>query len=944
VNADTSALPNDEESLAGRVLALVRALAAELHPEMTGIAGLDAAASIEGDFGLDSLARVELGLRIERLLGTTVPDSALAESETVRDLARALLRAGQAAPAVAAPRSGVTLDTTPAPGPVAARTLLDAIEWRAAHQPERTHILLIDREAEPERISFRALRDEAVAVAAGLRQRGVRPGDTVALMLPTGREFFAAFHGTLYAGAIPVPLYPPARASQIQAHLRRVSGILANCQARVLLTFERAKPLAQMVAPATRLELTATVAEIAVPQPSWTAPAIGPRDTAFLQYTSGSTGQPKGVVVSHANLMANLHAMQTVTGVTSADCFVSWLPLYHDMGLIGACFGALIVGFPLILMSPFAFLSHPARWLRAIASHRATITAAPNFAYEICVNKIDERELAGLDLSSLRLVFNGAEAVSAGTMQRFAERFARYGLRREALMPVYGLAECALGLTFPPAGRAPLVDRVVRDTFLQEGIAHPAPESEAAPLNVISCGLPLPAHSVRIVDESGSPVPERVQGRIQFQGPSATSGYFRNPAETARLFDGTWLDTGDLGYLAGGELYVTGRAKDIIIRGGHNIHPQELEEAVAQLADVRKGGVAVFPATDTRDGTERVVVLAETREEHAAARAALRARINRLAIDLIGLPVDEIVLAPPRTVLKTSSGKIRRNACREAYERGELGGRARAAWLQLLRFRWIALATQLRQGTGRLLRMAWGGWALLVAGSLALPLWIGVVCTPGLQRRRRVGAAFVRLALLLCGVSLPVRQRSALPPAPRVFVANHASYLDSLLLITALPKDVAFVAKQELAGNVALGRLLERLGCVFVERFEQQGASAGAAELPARLAAGESLLVFAEGTFVRAPGLRPFHMGAFTAAAATGAAVVPVALCGTRDMLPDETHWPRPASIRISIGDALKPEDASWQSAVELRRRARAHILAEVHEPDLEQRAAGTLA
>jgi 1-acyl-sn-glycerol-3-phosphate acyltransferase len=942
VNRDAAALRGDEEGLTRGVLAVVRELAAELHPEMIGIAGLDADGAIEGDFALDSLARVELGLRIERRLGTTVPDAALAESETVRDLARALARAAPAAAAVAAQPGGILLDTTPAPGPLAPRTLLDAIEWRAAQQPERTHILLVDRESQPERISFRALREEAVAVAAGLRQRGVGAGDAVALMLPTGREFFAAFYGALYAGAIPVPLYPPARASQIEAHLRRLSGILANCQARVLLTFERARPLAQMLAPATALQVVATVAEIAAPPSSWTPPPIGSRDTAFLQYTSGSTGQPKGVVVSHANLLANLQAMQSVTGASAADCFVSWLPLYHDMGLIGACFGALIVGFPLVLMSPMAFLSHPLRWLRTIERHRATITAAPNFAFEICVNKIDERELAGLDLSSLRLVFNGAEAVSARTLQRFSERFARRGLRRETLMPVYGLAEGALGVTFPPVGRGPLVDRIARGALLTDGVARAAAASEAAPLQVVSCGRALPAHSVRIVDEGGNPLPERVQGRIEFQGPSATSGYFRNAAATARLFDGAWLDTGDLGYLADGELYVTGRAKDIIIRGGHNIHPQELEEAVAQLPEVRKGGVAVFPATDSRDGTERVIVLAETREEHAAQRAGLRARINQLAVDLIGLPVDEVVLAPPRTVLKTSSGKVRRNACREAYERGELGGRPRGAWRQLLRLRTLAATARVGQWLRRRRRAAWGVRAVLVAGLLALPLWVAVVCTPGLQRRRSVGAAFVRLAMRLCGVALDVRRRGELPAVPRVFVSNHASYVDSLLLQTVLPKDVAFVAKRELAGRFALGRLLERLGCVFVERFNQHGASAGAAELPARLQAGESLLVFAEGTFVRAPGLLPFHMGAFSAAAAVGAPVVPIALCGTRDFLPDESRLPRPAAIAVVIGDALLPADASWRSAIELRRGARAQILAELREPDLEQQPAGT--
>ena len=924
------------------MLTVARALAAELHPDMIGLGALDADASIEEDFGLDSLARMELGLRIERQLGTPVAEAALAESETVRDLARTLAHAGRAHPALGQEPAALAGAAAAAAAPLGARTLLEATEWWAAREPGRTHILLTGSAAAPGPISFGALRAAAVAVAAGLRARGVRAGDTVALMLPTGREFFAAFYGALYAGAVPVPLYPPTRASQIESHLRRVSGILADSQARVLLTFERARPLVQLVAAQTRLQFTATVEEVAKPQAEWSLPDVAPHDTAFLQYTSGSTGQPKGVVVSHANLLANLLAMQKVTGVTSADCFVSWLPLYHDMGLIGACFGALIAGYPLVLMSPLDFLGHPVRWLRAVERQRATITAAPNFAYEICVNKIPEAELEGLDLSSLRLVFNGAEAVSARTMQRFAERFAPHGFRAETLMPVYGLAECALGLTFPPPGRVPRVDHIARERFLRTGVAEPATGDAAGPLAVVSCGRPLPGHSVRIVDSGGRPLGERMQGRVEFQGPSATSGYFRNAAGTAALFDGPWLDTGDLGYLADGELYVTGRAKDIIIRGGHNIHPQELEEAVAQLPEVRKGGVAVFPATDRRAGTERVVVLVETLATDAGARSALRARVNRLAIDLIGLPVDEVVLAPPRSVLKTSSGKIRRNACREAYERGELGRPQRAAWRSLLRLRAADLGARARHAAARTVRRAWGGWAVAVAAAVALPLWTCTVLAPGVQTRRRIGAGFVRLALLLCGVRLAVRWQAGPPPPPRVFVANHSSYLDSLLLAVALPKDVAFVAKRELEDAFAVGLLLRRLGCVFVERFNQHGATSGVAEYRRRLEAGESLLVFPEGTFVRSPGLLPFHMGAFTAAAAAGAAVVPVALTGTRDMLPDETYVPRRGPIRVDIGAPLHPADAGWNGAVELRRAARARILAVVHEPDLEQRAAGT--
>jgi len=933
-NDTTSA---DEEDLARSVLTIARELAAELHGDAPGLAALDADASIERDIGLDSLGRVELALRVEHALNTTIPETALAEAETPRDLARALVHVCGSVPHAATPPQRVVTEPPAAAAPASPATLLDALEWHFAEHPERAHILWADREDQSQSLSFGSLRSQAVAVAAGLTRRGVKPGDAVAIMLPTGAEFFAAFYGALYAQAIPVPLYPPARPSQIETHVHRVTGILANCGARVLLTFDRARTLGHLMGSlGTRLETVAVIAETVEPRAIWPVPSIKPGDIAFLQYTSGSTGQPKGVMLTHENLLSNLHAMQRATGVSNADRFVSWLPLYHDMGLIGACFGALVCGFSLILMSPFTFLSRPERWLRMIDRHRATITAAPNFAYELCLNKIGDAALEDLNLSSLRLAFNGAEAVSARTVERFAQRFARCGLRREVLMPVYGLAECALGLTFPPTDRGPLIDRIARDPFLRKGVARVAPQSHSTALSVVSCGAALPGHSIRIVDRYGAAVPERTQGRIEFQGPSATSGYFLNPQETARLFDGKWLDTGDLGYLASGELYVTGRTKDVIIRGGHNIHPQELEEAVGQLPGVRKGGVAVFAAADPRHQTERIVVLAETAEQRPEMRKTLVSSIKRLAIDLIGLPVDEVVLAPPRAVLKTSSGKIRRSASRDAYARGELGVTGRPPWLQMARLAYGALVTRSSRAARSFMNAVWGVRAVVVIACLAPPLWLAIVLMPQLTRRRRVAAAFVQIARQLCGVSLRIRRSQDVAHRPQVFVANHASYLDALVLMAALPPEVSFVAKRELEGTIAVGRLLERLGCVFVERFDVHEAASSAGELGARLDANESLVMFPEGRFQRDPGLLPFHMGAFTAAAAANAVVVPIAIRGTRLMLPAGAMLPRPTVIEVIAGEPLSPEDGSWHAAVELRRAAREHILGHIHEPDLE--------
>lgn len=933
-----NAFPAQDAHLLEHTLTIVRELARELHPERSGLEKLDADASLERDFGLDSLARVELALRIERASGVVVPDAAIAGAETVRDLVSSVGGAAET-PAVT-PIETPALAEPSALAPPSPKTLVEALEWHAHRQGARAHILLVDHENAPEAITFEALRRDAAALAAGLTRRGILPGEAVAIMLPTGREFFVAFYGALYAHAVPVPLYPPARPTQLEGHLRRVAGILANCEARVLITFEGTRRLAQLLRSlTTKLEMVVTVGEVSHAESAVAVPTIEPSDTAFLQYTSGSTGQPKGVVLTHANLLANLNAMQRATGVTASDCFVSWLPLYHDMGLIGACFGALVFGFPLVLMSPFAFLSHPVRWLRAIQRHRATITAAPNFAYELCITKIDDKDLTDLDLSTLRFAFNGAEAVSSHTLERFAERFARCGLRRSALMPVYGLAEGALGLTFPPPNRGPLVDRIDRNVFLRNGVARTTDRPEPAALPVVSCGRPISGHLVRIVDSGETPLPERTQGRIEFQGPSAMSGYLNNSTETARVLHGKWLDTGDLGYLAEGELYVTGRAKDIIIRGGHNIHPQELEEAIGQLPAVRKGGVVVFPAIDRRSATERVIALVETRAANPVGRSELIARINRLAIDLIGLPIDEVVLAPPRTVLKTSSGKIRRAACREAYEQGKLGATGRAPWLQLARLSLSGFTTQCSQRARRFGRTLWGVRALFVAACLAPLLWIAVLSAPGVARRRAILAAFVRLAIRLAGISLRVVQPSHIPGSRRVYVSNHASYLDAPALIAVLPRDVTLVAKKELERSRILGAFYKRLGCVFVERHDVQEALAAAGDLEERLRANESLHVFAEGTFERDSGLLPFHMGAFRAAANTGAAVIPVAVCGTRAMLPDGALRPLPAPLEIIIGEPLTPESATWRTTVKLRSATRAFILAHTHEPDLEQAA-----
>ncbi|MFZ6182966.1 AMP-binding protein [Nannocystis pusilla] len=915
-----------------------------------GLGHLNLDASLERELGLGSLERVELLGRLEARLGVVFPEEALSVADTPRQLVALARQArGDGAsdmPPSAGPKAHVPEDLSlptdaPAPAPAAAQTLIEALEHHVAHTPGRVHVMLLREDGREEAITYAALRRDAGRVAAALRRRGLKPGGKVAIMLPTSRGYFAAFMGALLAGGVPVPLYPPFRLDRIAEYIQREAKILANAEAEVLITFARAARVAELVRDqVSALGQVVDVDEALADASLDTAVAADLRgeDTALLQYTSGSTGDPKGVELTHANVLANIRAAAEGCALRAGDVMVSWLPLYHDMGLVGGWLMNLYFGTPTVILSPVTFLARPERWLQAFSHYKGTISCAPNFAFDLCVKRVAPEAIAPLQLGPIRALLNGSEPILASTLDRFAEHLAPAGFRREALFCAYGLAENMVAVTFPPPGRGPRVDRVERATFESSGEARPAdegtPESEV--LHFVGCGSAVPNHEVRVADEAGAPLPDRRQGRILFRGPSAFKGYYRNPEATAKvkLADG-WVDSGDLGYLVEGELFISGRVKDLIIKGGRNYYPHELEAAAGAVPGVRQGCVAAFAVRDEGSGTESIVVVAETKEERPAARAALQQKIGEAITGTVGIPPDRVVLTAPGAVPKTSSGKIRRGDTRRLYLAGELGRghgsfarQAAGLYLRGLPRRAKALA-------GRAGEVAYGGFALGTFGGMLAASTAAGRLIPSGAPLRKFSRNVARATLTTIGLRPEVTGLENMPEGPCVLAPNHCSYLDPFVLLAALPDTIRFVVKGECRDNRAFGPLIRRAGHVLIERLQAERALAGLEAVAEVLRAGAPVVVFPEGTFSREAGLRPFKLGAFRLAAELGVPVVPIALRGTRSALHDGTWLPRHVPIEVQVLPALAPEGKTLVDIVRLRDRTADAIAAHIDEPRL---------
>lgn len=554
-----------------------------------------------------------------------------------------------------------------------AKTLSEVLQHRAKYQKDKLFCTVVEHKSE-QSITFGELYDHACQYGRAMRSLGLETGERVAVMLPTSMEFLFSFYGAMLAGLVPAAVSPPFMPRKIEFFAKERAGLLNGIGACALIASKQNRKAAAAIKSGVagmRHFLTPEDIE----QCSCTLDPdlkILPQDMAMIQFSSGSGGLQKGVVLTHKNLFSNVRAVHLAMGTVPDDVIVIWLPLYHDMGLIGCVCQALFVGCELVLMSPNTFIASPGFWLRVMHEKSGTIGVAPNFGYQLCIDRNGNLKPGEIDLSRWRMALNGAEMVTEDTVAEFVKKFGPSGFRRQTFMPVYGLAEATLAVCFTPPNTGYLTDRINLKGLVAKGIAEPA-GNDGGNISFVSVGKHVPGVEVKIVDKTGTEVDERVQGRLLTRSSSVMLEYFNDPVATGKVLKDGWLDTGDLAYRVDDYIFVTGRSKDVIIKAGRNYSPERIEQAVWSVPGIRKHSVAAFGVLSRDKGTENIVVMAEARvrekEEHGKLVLAVKQAISKK----IELTPDEVIIVRPQTIPKTTSGKVQRALCRRLYYHLSLG-------------------------------------------------------------------------------------------------------------------------------------------------------------------------------------------------------------------------------------------------------------------------------
>ena len=767
-----------------QLLDIIRALMLEMGRQQIA-ESVTLYSNFERDLGVGGDVLKQLTARCENHFQVELPGEIVNAAETPANFLRAILERSRAIATETAYR--ITPPGLDALGePVSAKTLIDVLVQHAEVDPGRIHIHLLKEDAGQD-ITYGRLYEEASSIAGGLAEQGLNRNETVAIILPSSEDFFFSFFGVMLAGGVPVPIYPPTRPDRIEDYVRRQIVILRNAGVRFIIGFDRIKAVLQIISVnlPSLIEVT-NVNSLLRSRARLGAGSVKPAGISVLQYTSGSTGDSKGVPLTHSNILGNIRAIGSAVEVQPDDAIVSWLPLYSDLGLIGTWLLSFYYAIPITILSPLDFLRRPELWLQAIHDSRGTLSAGPNYAYELCARRIPSWTLEGIDLNCWRVAVNAGEPVLPETVDRFTNRFQPYGFRPESMLPCFGLAESTVALTIPPANRLPVRHRIKRNSFETSSRAEPATEDGPTPLCFFSTGRPVEGQQIRIVDENLNDIAEREVGRLLFRGKTTMAGYYRNPemTSTAVTEDG-WVASGDYGYLADGEFYFTGRSKDSIIKAGRKMSPLDVESMIGNLTGVQPGSAVAFGSPDKFSGAQRLVITAETRTTSQEDFRRMEAEIVRLVDTILGMPPDDIRLLEPGSLPRTSNGKLRRGDIKSLYVKGKLRSGSRPPWLQIVKLHRENLGALIKLGLKRTRRSLLKTWTNSLAWAIAGLVGIGIRLTGSLAHVRTAS----RWILKLHGQRYSLQGAQLLNANnPTVLVANRSGILDPLVLTAVVSR------------------------------------------------------------------------------------------------------------------------------------------------------------
>ncbi len=774
----------------------------------------------EADLGLGSLERLELFSQIETTLGVKLSPSEISTIQTLRDIVTILARSHGSQSLVVnqcdkATVQAVTID------PSKVTNLRDLLIMYTQRYPNRRHVVLLSGDGSEKEITYAMLYKQAGKISNALTTRGIQTGDHVALLLPSGEDFLYSFLGVIFSGAIPIPICPPESANQVGEYISQAVSILKKSDVRLLVTFGKFQKLAKffrgflphLLGVTTTNDLLKS--EFYLPKLK-----ISSSQAAFVQYTYGSAGNFKKIVLTHKNILENIRSILKLFEVTTSDITVSWLPLHHDTDLIVMWLANLYFGSTLVLYSSKNFLSRPESWLWTIHKYRATISAGPNFAYEICINKINDNTLLGLDLSSWRIAGNISEMVCAQTLKRFSEKFSQYGFKSKALTNVYVLSEGAILMCAGSILEDQKIDRIASHEFHQKNIAKPIFEREKKYYEFVSCGSPIDNYQIRIVDEENTCLPERNIGMVHCKVRSMMCEYYRDQAVSEKVFHGGWIDTGDLGYLAEGELYITGRRKDIITKEGKNYYPTEIEDIITMYSDLNFGQVVVFSSVENLSGIKKILAIVESKNNDKNSHKILKKQICQIVVKCLGFSLDDILIVTENVLPKTTNGKLRRYVCGEIYSQKNIRKIKNNIIIKLFNIYVRCFIAKTKKILTLCLRFFYTIYLFLVLISMASLTYIAIRFFNRDNGEKIIKTASkITLRASFCSIEIDginhIKSKKNM-----IFVSNHASYIDVLVLVAFLPGHFCYVAKSELKKSYFLRKILKTLEIVYVDRVD----------------------------------------------------------------------------------------------------------------------------